>query len=722
MNPDQYTFIATAAKGMEQILADELNGLGSGGISVSTGYVRFAGSYGSALRACLWSRTASRVILEVVTLEAAEKDDVYSAARSIPWEEHWAAPSTIAVDFSGTCPGINNTMYGAQLVKDALVDRVRERTGKRPSVDAINPGLRVICHLHGGTMALGMDLSGDGLHRRGYREETVAAPIRETLAAAILLKAGWPEVAAGGGSFLDPMAGSGTFVIEAALMAADSAPGLLRARWGFEGWTGHDAGVWRDLVNEALSRKEAGLRNAPRCVGFDADKSAVTAARHNSKRACVQEITSYERRALSESRPLSELKPGLIVTNPPYGKRMGAEEDLAPLYELLGDSLKKHFRGWRAAVFTGEPELGKRMGLRASRVNAFFNGQIPCKLLQFSVGAESFVDRAALDEREERIGLDRAMKRGAEAFSNRIKKNLRTIGRWAAREGVECYRLYDADLPEYSAAVDIYGDRVHVQEYAAPSSVDAAKAAVRLEDIMTVLPHALGKERGNIVLKVRSRQKGTSQYHKLNDRGEFIEVREGPCRFLVNMVDYLDTGLFLDHRPTRAMLGRMARGRRFLNLFCYTATATVHAALGGASATTSVDMSSTYLDWAQRNFDLNEIRGRDHGLVRADCLDWIDACGERFDLVFLDPPTFSNSKRMDGTFDVQRDHVSRLLATARLLDKGGVLVFSCNRQKFKLDRGSLDGLAVEDISKKTIPPDFERNPRIHQCWLITKDR
>ena len=221
MNPDQYTFIATAAKGMEQILADELNGLGSGGISVSTGRA-VCGSYGSALRAAS-GHAPRRVILEVVTLEAAEKDDVYSAARSIPWEEHWAAPSTIAVDFSGTCPGINNTMYGAQLVKDALVDRVRERTGKRPSVDAINPGLRVICHLHGGTMALGMDLSGDGLHRRGYREETVAAPIRETLAAAILLKAGWPEVAAGGGSFLDPMAGSGTFVIEAALMAADSA-------------------------------------------------------------------------------------------------------------------------------------------------------------------------------------------------------------------------------------------------------------------------------------------------------------------------------------------------------------------------------------------------------------------------------------------------------------------------------------------------------------------
>lgn len=680
------------------------------------------GTLADAYRACLWSRTASRVILELGTYEAASKDGVYAAARSVPWEEHWAVPATIAVDFTGIGSGINNTMYGAQLVKDALVDRVRERRGKRPSVDADNPGLRVSCHLHAGSMTLGLDLSGDGLHRRGYREDTVTAPIRETLAAALLIKAGWPETFASGGSFLDPLCGSGTIVIEAALMAADTAPGLLRAQWGFEGWTGHDAAAWSDLMDEAESRREKGLAKAPRCVGLDTDKSAVAAARRNAKRALIGMITSFERRDLRDSRPMPELAPGLILTNPPYGKRMGAEEDLAPLYELLGDSLKKHFRGWRAAVFTGEPELGKRMGLRAERVNAFFNGPIPCRLLQFSVGEESFVDRAALDERGERIALERAMGRGAGAFANRIKKNLRTVGKWAAREGIGCYRLYDADLPEYAVAVDIYDGRAHVQEYAAPSSIDPGKAAARLEDIMTVLPHVLGIDRSRVVLKIRSRQKGKSQYPKFDDRGEFIEVREGACRFLVNMTDYLDTGLFLDHRPTRAMLGGMARGKRFLNLFCYTGTATVHAALGGASATTSVDMSAAYLEWARHNFDLNGMSERGHRLVRADCLEWIDACAERFDLIFLDPPTFSNSKRMDGTFDVQRDHVGLLKSTARLLAEGGTLIFSCNRLKFRLDEGSLtmEGLTAEDISKKTIPPDFERNPRIHQCWKITR--
>ena len=718
---NNHTFIATAAKGIEPLLADELRSLGADGVTESAGFVLFAGPLSTAYRACLWSRTASRVILDLGRREAATVNEVYDAARAMPWEELWADPATVAVDFTGTGSGINNTMYGAQLVKDALVDRVRERRGKRPAVDPMNPGLRVSCHLHGGGVTLGIDLSGEGLHRRGYREETVAAPLRETLAAALLIKAGWPEVAAGGGSFLDPMAGSGTLVIEAALMAADAAPGLLRERWGFAGWTGHDAQAWGALVSEAFSRREAGLVKAPRCAGLDADKSAVTAARRNAKRAMVNTIASFERRGLSESRSMPELAPGLILTNPPYGRRLGAEENLAPLYETLGDTLKKHFPGWRAAVLTAEPELGKRMGLRAHRVNAFFNGQIPCKLLQFKIGVESFVDRAALDERKERIGLERAMGRGAEAFVNRIKKNLRTVGRWAAREGIECYRLYDADLPEYAVAVDIYGGKVHVQEYAAPASIDATKAAARLKDVMTVLPHALERERADIVLKIRIRQKGKSQYPKFDDRGEFIEVREGDCRFLVNMTDHLDTGLFLDHRPTRAMLGRMARGKRFLNLFCYTGTATVHAALGGASATTSVDMSGTYLDWAQRNLDLNGIRGREHRLVRADCMEWIDACRDKFDLVFLDPPTFSNSKRMEGTFDVQRDHVALLSAAARLLDRGGVLVFSCNRQKFKLDEASLKGLAVEDISKKTIPPDFERSPRVHQCWIIRRN-
>jgi len=382
--------------------------------------------------------------------------------------------------------------------------------------------------------------------------------------------------------------------------------------------------------------------------------------------------------------------------------------------------VKGVFAGWRAAVFTGEPELGKRMGLRAHRANVFYNGSIECRLLQFSVEPDRFVDREALDARAERVGIERALSRGAGAFLNRIKKNMRIAGAWARREGISCYRLYDADLPEYAVAIDIYGDRAHVQEYAAPSSVDPAKASERLADAMTLLPDALGMPADHIVLKVRRRQKGKDQYRKQDERGEFLEVREGDRAFFVNLTDYLDTGLFLDHRATREMIRRLAGGKRFLNLFCYTATATVHAVAGGAVSSVSVDMSPVYLEWAGRNFKRNGIDERTHRLIQADCLAWIADCSMRFDLIFLDPPTFSNSKRMSDTLDVQRDHVRLIVGTARLLAPGGILLFSTNRSKFKIDTAGLAGLAIEDISAQTIPRDFERNPKIHRCWKIRR--
>ncbi|MBP7739021.1 MAG: bifunctional 23S rRNA (guanine(2069)-N(7))-methyltransferase RlmK/23S rRNA (guanine(2445)-N(2))-methyltransferase RlmL [Spirochaetes bacterium] len=711
---------ASAPKGVEPILAEELRDFGAAGCRATAGGVHFTGSLAEALRACLWSRTASRIFLCLGESAVEKSGDMYDAARTVPWEDLAASGATMAVDFSGTGAGINNTMYGAQLVKDAVVDRIRDRRGKRPSIDAKEPDFLVNCHLSRKGLEVRVDLSGGGLHARGYRLESGAAPIRENLAAALLIKSGWPTVAGTGGSFLDPMCGSGTMVIEAALMAADIAPGLNRLRWGFRGWQGFDPSLWEDLVNEASERMIRGLTGAPKCVGFDSDRETLRMARHNAARARVETIAHFEKRLLEAAGPPPGLAEGLILTNPPYGKRMGDAGGLRSLYEELGDTLKKSFPGWRAAVITGEPELGKRMGLRAHKSNVFFNGPLQCRLLQFRVEPDSFIDREALDSRKIQIKLDRALERGAIAFMNRIGKNMKTTGKWAAREGITCYRIYDADLPEYAVAVDRYGEWVHVQEYAAPPSVDAVKAETRLKDALTVLPEALGVDAGRIILKVRRRQKGPSQYDKQNDRGEFIEVAEGPCRFLVNLTDYLDTGLFLDHRMTRGLIGSLAKGKRFCNLFCYTGTATVHAALGGARSTVSVDLSATYLDWARRNLELNDIRGARHGLEQADCREWIAACRERFDLVFLDPPTFSNSKRMKGSFDVQRDHGELINDSARLLAPGGTILFSTNRDRFKMDEGALKGLVAEDITAKTIPKDFERNPRIHSCWIIKR--
>ncbi len=308
-------------------------------------------------------------------------------------------------------------------------------------------------------------------------------------------------------------------------------------------------------------------------------------------------------------------------------------------------------------------------------------------------------------------------------LANRLVKNRKHLAKWLKREGISCYRLYDADLPEYAVAVDVYeGERcwVNVQEYEAPKSIDPKSARRRLREALGVIPEVLDVPQDQVFFKVRRQQKGAAQYERLAEHRRFFEVGEHGLRFLVNFEDYLDTGLFLDHRDTRRLVGELAAGKRFLNLFAYTGTASVYAAGGGAVSTTSVDLSNTYLDWARRNLALNGFSGPEHELIQADCLRWIEqAAGRRrFGLAFLDPPSFSTSKRMTATLDVQRDHVALIRAALRLLESDGVLVFSNNLRRFRMDLDALSDLAIENITAATLPKDFARNPHIHGCWKI----
>jgi len=720
MSVEVHDFFATAPKGVEPLLAEELRHLGAAEVTPGRGGATFRGPLAVAYRACLWLRTANRVLLPLAAFPAADPDALYQGVYRIPWEEHVAPAGTLAVDFVSDRSGVTHTRYGAQRVKDGLVDRFRQRCGQRPSVARHRPDLRVNCHVWRDQATVSLDLSGESLHQRGYREAAVIAPLKENLAAALLLKAGWPEVAAAGGPLVDPLCGSGTLPIEAAWIAADIAPGLWRNYWGFLGWRQHDPDLWETLLIEARGRREAGLGRVPVILGCDHDPRAVRAALINAGRAGVQPLIRFECGELRQVQAPANCPPGLVMANPPYGERLGEAPALASLYAQLGELLKERFTGWRAAVFTGSPELGKCMGLRARKVNAFYNGPLACKLLSFSVAPAYFVDREAADARAQAASLRAALAAGAETFANRLRKNRHNLGRWARREGITCYRLYDADIPEYAVAVDIYERWVQVQEYEAPPSVDKDKALRRLEQVMAVIPSVLETPPENVLLKVRRRQQGSGQYGKLADQARFYPVREGPCRFLVNFTDYLDTGLFLDHRLTRRLLGELAAGQRFLNLFAYTGTATVYAALGGARSTTSVDMSRTYLDWARRNLELNGLAGPCHQLVQADCLAWLDTARERYELIFLDPPTFSNSKRMAGSFDVQRDHAELIRRTVRLLAPAGVLIFANNNRRFRIDREALADLQLEELTRRTIPKDFQRNPRIHNCWRIER--
>lgn len=707
-------FFATAPKGIEPLLADELRALGAFEVAEGRSGVAFSGPLAIAYRACLWSRLASRVLLPLATFPATSPEELYAGVRAIDWSEHLSTESTLAVDASVSGSKITHSHYAALKIKDAVVDQFRDRTGDRPSVDAERPDVRINLYLLRDTATLSLDLSGDSLHRRGYRDEGVLAPLKENLAAAILIRAGWPEIAARGGALVDPMCGSGTLLLEGAYMAGDIAPGLLRPHYGFLRWRGHDAALWQQLMEEAQGRRAGGLARIPTIVGYDADHKAIRAAWANIDQAGLREHIHVERREVAALvAPSGESANGLLVVNPPYGERLGEVEALKEVYGTLGDRLKEQFVGWKAAIFTGNVELGKKLGLRAKKLHTLYNGALECKLLHIEVQPENFVDR-------HRPPAPVVLSEGATSFANRLRKNLKTLGKWARQEGISCYRLYDGDIPEYAVAVDLYDGWAHVQEYQAPKEIDERKAAQRLREAMAVLPEVLQTAPERIFLKVRKQQKGREQYGKFGEQGQFIEVREGAARLLVNLSDYLDTGLFLDHRPTRLLLGELAAGKRFLNLFAYSGAASVHAALGGAASTLTVDMSQTYLDWAKKNLALNGFSGGNHRLERADCLEWLGRAKGEFDLIFLDPPTFSNSKRMEGTFDVQRDHVELLRKTAALLAPDGTLIFSNNNRKFKMDAEALPELAIEDITRKTIPKDFERNPRIHSCWRIWK--
>jgi len=716
MNDNVLYWIATAPVGAASVLAQELAQFGAEDIRERSHDVKFQGNLEVGYRACLWSRSATRVLLSLGQIDALSAKSVYESVKRIDWRQHIAPGATLACDCSGGNESIRHTIYGSQLLKDAVCDALRETRGERPNIKPERPDVLLHMHVEATTALVSVDFSGESLHLRSYREEGGRAPLKENVAAAVLLRAGWAESAERGGWLVDPMCGSGTFLSEGALIAADAAPALQRTYFGFLGWHGHDAALWHRLCAEAQSRRDA--RVPRRCIlGSDIDGQAVRAAIANGERAGVADWLHVEKRALADVvAPAGQT--GLVVVNPPYGERIGAESGLPALYTQLGETLRHGFSGWQAAILTGNPPLARNLGMFAKRTHRVFNGPIECRLLRFELNA------ASLERPAEELRADWAGRPGAQMFANRLRKNLQRLQPWAQRERINCFRLYDADMPEYAFAVDIYDTdtrHVYVQEYAAPKSVDQEGARERRREVLAVLPGALEVPQPQVHTRVRKPQKGAEQYAKRESLGERFAVEEGGLKFWVNFRDYLDTGLFLDHRVMRGMLRDWAQGTDFLNLFCYTGSASVYAAAGGARSTVSVDLSNTYLDWARDNLRLNGFTSERHELHRADCLTWLEQqepLGARFDLIFLDPPTFSNSKRMEGVLDVQRDHVGMIRRSMKLLRRAGRLVFSTNYTRFKLDGAALSDLAVEDITAPTIPKDFERHTRIHRCFSI----
>lgn len=695
-------YFASTARGLEELLKNELATLGAEDLSITQGGVHFRAQPRTMYACLMWSRLASRILLPLNEFNVYSDMDLYLAVQSVDWPSVFSADKTFAVHFNGTNDEIRNSQYGALKVKDAIVDSFTRKTGTRPDVAKQQPDIRINVYLNKEKASLAIDLSGDSLHIRGYRELAGQAPLKENLAAAIILRSGWQKET----PMVDPMCGSGTLLIEAAMIASDCAPGLNRHHWGFEAWDGHDKAIWESVRAEARERANAGLVSATaRFFGSDTDKRVLDMARANARRAGVDKLITFQQKdATKLENPLPEGPKGTIISNPPYGERLESEPALIALHSVFGRVVKTRFPGWRLSLFSASPELLSSLQLRAEREFKAKNGPLDC--VQKNYQLSDTPPATAQD-----IGAD---------FANRLRKNEKKLAKWAKQEGVECYRLYDADLPEYNVAVDRYADYVVVQEYAPPKTVDPNKARQRLFDVISATLAVLELPAHKLILKTRQRQKGKQQYEKLAEKQNSFLVKEYNAQLWVNLTDYLDTGLFLDHRIARKMLGQMSKGKDFLNLFAYTGSATVHAGLGGARSTTSVDMSRTYLEWAERNLQSNGLSGRQHRLIQADCLSWLAQTPEQFDLIFIDPPTFSNSKRMEDTFDVQRDHIDLMKHLKRMLRRGGTLMFSNNKRGFKLDQDGMDalGLVAQEITAKTQSQDFARNRQIHNCWLI----
>ncbi len=746
------TFLASAPRGLADLLASELQALGALDVRERSSGAAFRGTLEVAYGACLGSRIANRILLELAQFDAADADQLYREIRALDWTRHIGAGATIACDFTGHHPAIRHTHFGALKVKDAVCDALREQAGFRPDVARERPSVRLHAHAHGTHVTLSVDLSGESLHRRAYRTDAGEAPLKENVAAGMLIRSGWRELAARGAAFLDPLCGSGTLVIEAAMIAVEAAPGLHREYFGFLGWRGHDAALWSELRAAAQARIASGPAGEPVIRGQDHDARAIRMAQRNAERAGIASFVGFEVRPLSEARPPPAAGSGssgrsaggadgagplgLLATNPPYGVRLADRESARRVHRELGAVLRERFQGWDAAVLTGAPELGKELGIRAHRTHALWNGAIECRLLRMKVIEQSLREPG----RFSRGGASLAGTPGARMFASRLGKNLRRLGGWAERAGVSCYRLYDADMPEYAFAIDLYRTvgtarasgpgRVepdpqplwlYVQEYAAPPEIEPEAVRRRRGEVLATLPEVTRVPTEHVRVRTRRRTRRGEQYEKVDSTARTHLVAEAGLQFEVNFDDYLDTGLYLDHRLTRARLRDAARGKRFLNLFAYTGAATVYAAAGGAAATTSVDLSATYLEWMQRNLVRNGLAGPRHSSARQDCRDWLRDAGrgaERYDLIFLDPPTFSNSKRMRGVLDIARDHPALIDACARVLAQDGLILFATHAQRFRLDEALPARYDVRDISAHTVPPDFARHARVHRCFEV----
>lgn len=719
-------FFAQTAANQSDLVVKEALRAGAENVKATAAGVQFSGSLETGYRFTMTTRIASRVLQALYfDDDISSADKLYESCRDVPWDEYLKPGMTFQVTQTvQACNWLKNSHFAALKLKDAIVDRIKEKTGgSRPDVDKQNSDCTFHLHIKGRNAVIYADFSGEGLYRRGYRSGDNEAVLKEHLASAVLYRSDWYKTVLDGSPavLLDPFCGLGTIPVEAAQIAADIAPGLTRKEpYAFEKLFNFDEDIYSKVLDELGDKAEAARSRRIRIYASDISRKCIESARAAALKAGVYDYITFAVKDFTKTEEEDVPPgPGFIVTDPPYGVRM-KENDCQRLYSRTGEIFQNKFKGWKVSLLCADSNLLSNIDMKPERTNSLYNGGLLCQLAHYCVYTDE--DKQALIEkaiRKKEERLSTPLSPGAQMAYNRLVKNIEALKKPMEEQGVTCYRIYDADMPEYSAAIDMYDGRfINLAEYAPPSTVDKVAAEKRLEELVLATERATGIDLENIFVKQRKEQKGSDQYNKLDNKGRFYVAHENGVEFLVNFADYLDTGIFLDHRPVRSLIQQNARGKRFLNLFCYTATASLNAVKGGAVSTTNIDTSSTYLDWAMENFKLNGYpTSIENFFYKSDAIEYLWDTFDRYDLIFCDPPTFSNSKGR-RPFDVQKDHARLIDAAMMHLEKDGLMIFSNNFRRFKMDEYILDRYSVEDISERTIGDDFARDPRIHKCYLI----
>ncbi|MCL2136166.1 MAG: bifunctional 23S rRNA (guanine(2069)-N(7))-methyltransferase RlmK/23S rRNA (guanine(2445)-N(2))-methyltransferase RlmL [Coriobacteriia bacterium] len=798
-------FFVTCGQGLSSLVADELKDIGIKKPRTLLNGVAFFGTMEDAYRACLWLRTASRVLLVIARVKASDSQSLYESIKGITWEEHLLPSASFVVNAHGKNENLKNSQFIAVRVKDAIVDRFSDVLDRRPDVRRDRPDVVININLRNDRATVAIDLSGEPLHRRGYRQasRSVTASLRETLAAALVLCNGWTnEAGFAHQSFLiDPFCGSGTVAIEAALVLADRAPGLLRDYWGFTGWKQFDPAKWQYILDEADERAEKqnealSLLTIKPILASDIDGEVLKVAEQSAKKAGVLQLIEFKQQdIMGFSVPrLYSKKQAHLATNPPYGQRMLTEAQLPALFSALAKIMSANQDKIIASVISSSDSVEAYLSplfsdLSLKRLETM-NGPLPATIFTWQAYkqnglavnkdnedvVEQTIDETDKLEKKQRLAKVQV---SAEAYRKRLQKVLQQKSKWAKQANVSCFRLYDSDLPDFNIAIDLYqgasktadeGQQwLHIAEYRPPLHIDPQLADTRLVEAINIASEVVNVSPTNIFLKRRERAKGGLQYQQYasaNNQSAIHLIEEGGLIFEVDFASHLDTGIFLDHRLTRELLREKAHQRDCLNLFSYTGSASVYMQDGNAKSVTSVDLSKTYLDWSKRNMMHNNYMEKNprkgnpgkHRLFfeEADVLAWTSAkrkerplgdsqkrggtpkpanrleqnpqaetvMPNRYGLIFVDVPTFSNSSKMKGrSWDVQRDHVELLIDVSRLLVRNGEAVFSTNLRSFKPDTEALAKAKVqlEDISETTIPPDFSRNLKVHKCYLLRRE-